>query len=118
MKASRSARVLKWIARIIGLSTAFAWFISTVVSIIFEWGAPVTVEGLVLIILVAINTAAVILAWWLEKTGGILLVIFGMAFFIFGIVSAGHNQFFAGLISGFPFLVAGILFILSWWKSR
>jgi hypothetical protein len=37
-----------------------------------------------------------------------------LAFMVFSYLVAGHNKFFAALVSGFPFLVAGILFMISW----
>ena len=115
---AKTPRRLKWAGRIVGLIIAVTWTISLLISVIAEWGTPIMLEGIILGILVAINVASVIVSWWYPKIGGILLVIFGTAFFIFGYVTAGYNKIFAALISGFPFLVSGILFVLSWWRSR
>ena len=118
MSGAKAPRRLRWAGRIVGLIIAVTWVISILISVIADWGTPIILEGIILGILVAVNVASVIVSWWFPKIGGILLIIFGTAFFIFGYVTAGHNKIFAALISGFPFLVAGILFVLSWWRSQ
>lgn len=62
-----------------------------------------------------ITTAAVVtaVAWWRAGVGGLLMVLFGLAFSTFGYISAGHNKWLAVLVSGVPFLVAGFLFLAS-----
>ncbi len=109
---------LKWAGRIVGLIIAVTWVITLLISVIADWGTPIILEGIILGILAAINVSSVIVSWWYPKIGGILLIVFGTAFFIFGYITAGHNKIFAALISGFPFLASGILFVLSWWRSR
>lgn len=64
--------------------------------------------------------ASLIIAWKWEKAGGIIVAIIGLAFSIFVFVlNYKRNQFpvaiclLQALILGIPFVLAGILFILS-----
>jgi hypothetical protein len=118
MDEAKAPRRLRRAARIVGLIIAATWVISLLIQVIAEWGTPIILEGIILGILATINVASVIVSWWFPKIGGILLIVFGTAFFIFGYITAGHNEIFAALISGFPFIVAGILFVLSWWRAQ
>ena len=118
MVEARAPRRLKWSARIVGTTIAAVWMISILLSVIVERGEPIILEGILLGVFATLNIASVIVSWWFPKIGGILLIVFGAAFFVFGYVTAGYNKIFAALISGFPFLIAGILFVLSWWKSK
>ena len=115
-KKKRSLKTTKtgWAARIIGSLAGFFWMFSIVSSSIVEFGAPILWEGYFIGSAVAILSAGVILSWFKEKAGGILLLVASLAFMIFSYLVAGHNKIFAALVSGFPFLVAGILFLVSW----
>ena len=57
----------------------------------------------------------ILIAWWNEKTGGIIITIAAAALCIFAYIDAGHHKIFAMLTSGFPFLISGILFLIGWW---
>jgi prolipoprotein diacylglyceryltransferase len=64
--------------------------------------------------------ASLIIAWKWEKTGGIILTIIGLAFGIFIFVfnyKTRHTPVAISLVGAltlsFPFILAGILFILS-----
>ena len=82
----------RWIAR--GLGTlAGAWWL--------------------LAVLVIANVAGVALAWWRERLGGAILALAGAALCLFAYVTAGHNKGFAVLVSGAPFTVSGVLFLVS-----
>jgi Na+/proline symporter len=69
--------------------------------------------------------AALIIAWKWEKTGGIILTIIGLALSIFVFVlNYKRNQFSVAnslknaLILAIPFVLAGILFILSHHRKK
>jgi Na+/proline symporter len=69
--------------------------------------------------------AALIIAWKWEKTGGIILTIIGLALSIFVFVlNYKRNQFSVAnslknaLILTIPFVLAGILFILSHHRKK
>ena len=115
-KKKRSLKTTKtgWAARIIGSLTGLFWMFSIVSLTIVEFGEPILWEGYFIGSAVAILSAGVILSWFKEKAGGILLIAASLAFMVFSYLVAGHNKIFAALVSGFPFLVAGILFLVSW----
>jgi len=62
--------------------------------------------------------AGVIIAWWKEKIDGIIIVAAAASLCTFSYIEAGHNKILAMLFSGFPFLISGILFLISWWRSK
>jgi len=109
---------IHWSARIIGIIVSFFWVMSLIAGFIQEFGTPVSTEGFMLFSLIIANTAGVIVAWRKEKIGGIITVIAATSLCIFSYITAGHNKMIAVLFSGFPFLISGILFIISGWMSR
>ncbi|MBU4482790.1 MAG: hypothetical protein L6416_07225 [Candidatus Omnitrophica bacterium] len=116
--SDRTAKRIRWAARVIGITAGAFWVISLIASSIAEFGTPVPIEGFILAGLVAINVIGIITAWWKEKIGGIIIVTAAVALCTFSYIEAGHNKILALLISGFPFLISGILFIISWWRSK
>jgi len=69
--------------------------------------------------------AVLIIAWKWEKVGGIILIIFGLAFSIFIFVfNYKRNQFpvmtclMQALVIAMPFVLSGILFILSHYRKK
>ena len=64
----------------------------------------------------------VIIAWFKEKIGGIILIAGAVAGSIFSIIVGLNNPDFDLLdfiiLAGLPFLIIGILFLVYWWKSR
>ena len=71
---------------------------------------------------IIIFVVGVIVAWFREKIGGIILVVSAVAVSIFSIIT-GLNDPNSDLMDtiilmGLPFLIIGILFLVSWWKSR
>jgi prolipoprotein diacylglyceryltransferase len=69
--------------------------------------------------------AALIIAWKWEKTGGIILTIIGLALSIFVFVLNYKRNHFSvaislrnALILAIPFVLAGILFILSHYRTK
>lgn len=115
-KKKRSLKTTKtgWTARVIGSLAGLFWMFSVISHAIIEFGEPVLWEGYFIGSATVILSAGIILAWFKEKAGGIFLVAASLAFMVFSYLVAGHNKIFAALVSGFPFLVAGILFLISW----
>ncbi|RMG45280.1 MAG: hypothetical protein D6723_18550 [Acidobacteria bacterium] len=59
-----------------------------------------------------------LIAWWKEGLGGLLLFACGIAGSMFAGMAAGRNKAMAMLVTGGPFVVAGFFFIGSWWLLR
>jgi hypothetical protein len=117
----RAAQWLRRIARLIASLAAVFWvfsltasFIGEVISDSFTWSP----EGAILGGLMIVSVFGVLIAWRRERIGGVILVLCGLALCVFAYVTAGHNKAFAILVSGVPFFVPGVLFLLSWWMSR
>jgi len=98
-------------ARIIGLTAGFLWTFILLSGSITSNGVY-NRQLTFLFLLIVANFASVILALWSEKLGGILLTTFSLTLCAFAIVIAGRNKIIAASVSGIPFLVSGILFII------
>ncbi len=114
---SRAALWLRWIARGLGTVVAGFWVLIGLLEA-FAGADPWTVESAILMVLIVAAVLAVAVAWWRAGPGGILLVLVGAAYCVFAAVTAGHNRLFAVAITGVPYLLAGALFLASWWLSR
>jgi uncharacterized membrane protein HdeD (DUF308 family) len=113
---------LKWAGLILGTFAGLFWITSLILNVIHELseGAqPNTIEGLLLALLVLSASASVGFSWRNLKVGGVLTTGSGLALSIFAFFSSGHNHLIAALVSGFPFLLAGILITFSarWERS-
>ncbi|MEA2008145.1 MAG: hypothetical protein U9O54_03415 [Chloroflexota bacterium] len=106
-----SPKWLQWLARGLGTLASVFWVFSLGMhAIVGE--EELTGEGILLGSLVVICVIGVIIGWYREKTGGIVTIVGGLALCVFAYISAGRNEWFAVLVSGLPFLVAGVLFYI------
>lgn len=121
---NRTTKVIHWTARILGSISGAFWVLALTLSTIMESKLGVEpapeakLEGTILGFFVAIVVIGVIITWFKEGIGGIITVIGAIALSIFSYISAGHNKIFAVLTSGIPFLIAGILSLISWWRTK
>ena len=107
----------RWVARGLGSLVAAFWVFIGVASGISEPG-PWTLESAIMAGLIVASALSVLVAWWREGVGGALVVVCAVAHSTFACFAAGHNRGLAILISGGPFLLIGVLFLASWWRSR
>ncbi len=120
-RSDTTTKWVRWIARGIGSLAGTFWLLTLIASLIVEViGGDMTLslEGVMLGGLVIFATLGVLIAWRREGSGGMMVLIGAMAFGTFAYVTAGHNKVWAMLITGGPFLVAGILFLACWWRSE
>jgi len=113
---SRTTRFLQWTARVFGALVASYWLYLLILSLIygsFSWD----VESIIMAGLVTGPIIGVVIAWFREFIGGIFLLFIAIAHSIFAFIDAGHNKGLAMLISGGPFFVIGLLFIVAWRSS-
>jgi hypothetical protein len=110
-------KILRWIARILGTLIVLFWLI---VALAYGTGEPSEqgTEDIIMAILVLGTSIGILLAWKFERIGGIITLLFGIAHSIFALFASGHNHAFAMLISGGPFIVIGILFLIVSTLSR
>jgi hypothetical protein len=123
-KQYRLAKRMRWAGRIIGLVAAvflLTMLIGTAIAEVLTNGWELMTTDIVGILLGALGVLALagcIVSWWRERLAGILLVLTSVGLGIHIGVCAGHNHFLAWLLVGFPYLVAGGLFLNSWRLSR
>ena len=110
----------KWIARISGSIFALFWLFIGVVSR-FNDPLPMNWESIVMSLLIGVSVIAVVIAWFRERLGGALIVFVGAAFSVFALITSGagvESKLIAVMGSGFPFLIVGVLFLLSSRKPK
>ncbi len=104
-----------WTARIIVLWVAGLILIGVIGGALDD-ELSLGIRGMILVVIGGIALAGGIVSWRRERLAGILLVLAAMAM---GIHTAAFTaRFFDWLMLGFPFLVAGLLFLNSWRLSR
>jgi len=110
----------KWIARILGSVFALFWLF-IVVAPGSDDPQPVHWESIVIALLVGVSVIAVVIAWFRERLGGALIVFVGAAFSVFALITSGagvESKLIAVMGSGVPFLIVGVLFLLSSRKPK
>ena len=125
-KQYRLAKRMRWAARIIGLLAAvlclFMLTASTIAEVIAgDWETTSQtdiIQGSLIGVLGAIGLAGCIVSWWRERLASILLVLTAIGFGIHIGLCAGRNHFLAWLMVGFPYLIASVLFFISWRLSK
>lgn len=113
----RATKWMRYIARALALIWAGWWAFCIVASLMLNFSL---VWLLVAICLSLLLLASATIPWRWEAIGGVVLALEGLLLFtaqmFVGFGGAAH--ILAVLGAGLPPLVAGILFLASWWKSR
>ena len=111
------AKRMMWAARVIGLLTAafslMFLIVDTIVRMTMQQGG--FIEDVLKAMPVVVAVAGCIVSWWRQRLAGTLLV---LASFALSSLNSRYYNGFLALVSGFPYLVAGVLFLLSWWLTR
>jgi hypothetical protein len=113
----RGVKILRWLARGIGTLMASFWLFIVIISIFTE-STELDTESAIMAILILSSIFGVIVAWFRELEGGIIILVVAVAHSTFALIEAGRNKGLAMLISGGPFFVIGSLFIATWWRSK
>lgn len=109
----RGRATISWTARVIGLTASLMW-VTMLGAHLFEEGfQPLEAEGIILGAFIVIAVIGVATAFFNEDTGGSITLVAGVALTIFAVVTAGRNHWLAVMVSGAPFMAAGILFLVS-----
>jgi predicted benzoate:H+ symporter BenE len=109
------------VARLVGVLVGATFLFILVSELIMEattGNNPLEIEGAILAVLVIIGITGIVIAWRKEGIGGTIVTITAIALCVFAFVTAGRNKAFAVLVAGGPFLVTGILFLISFRKSK
>ena len=125
MKNGKRQRLIKRIrltARIIASLAAFFLVLllvgGAVEEMVSEDTEGMTIEGLTLVIIALVAVAGCIISFKREGLGGIILVLVAIGFGIHIALAAGRNHFLAWLTTGFPYLLAGVMFLYVWRQTK
>lgn len=121
-KRHRLAIRMKWAARIIGLVMA-GFFLLILIGeaageFLDEGREAIETAGILLGALLGLALLGTIVSWWRLRLAGILLAVASVGLGVHIALYAGRNHFFAWLVVGLPYLIAGILFLISSRLSR
>ena len=116
-KGEGATRGMRWLARVAGSLMAGFWLLAGLAFALVE-REPFTLESASMAALILAVTMAAIVSWRDERIGGTLLTIAGLAFGAFAYLSEGRNKGYAMLVSGAPFVIAGVLLLAAWWRSQ
>jgi hypothetical protein len=110
-----------WVARAVSLLATAIWFLIMLDIILCEFVVgciTITWETAFLVFLVAVSALSVVFAWRREGAGGLAMIIWGLAFTVIAYVTSHPYQIVSMLATGVPFIIAGSLFLASWWRLR
>jgi len=117
--AGRLVQVMRWIARIVSLLATAAWALIMLDIILCEvivGCITITWETGFLVFLVATSLLSVVLAWHREDIGGVAMLLWGLVLTMIAYATSRPYEIVSMLATGIPFMVAGALFLASWWK--
>ncbi len=100
-------------ARIVGTTASIWWVFILVASLIAEGFDSIEAEGTVLVALIFFAVIGVAIGFTREDIGGVIALLAGVALGVFAVITAGRNHWLAVLVSGGPFILTGVLFLLS-----
>ena len=116
-KKNRVHLLARWVSAIVGATFLFIFIGEGIIEAVTGENPP-GIEGTILGALVIIGITGIVIAWWREGIGGTIVTIAAIALSVFAFVTAGRMKIIAVLFAGGPFLLVGILFLISFLKSR
>lgn len=116
---NRLAKRMRWAARVIALGAMAFLLLAWLLQMVFR--AALWASDILYLVYLGIALAGCIVSWWRQWLAGTLLVL--VSFVLGSSLGLLSPWGIASLIAwtwqlGLPFLVAGVLFLLSWWLSR
>ncbi|NIS81173.1 MAG: hypothetical protein GTO14_13430 [Anaerolineales bacterium] len=108
----KSSTWMRWFGLVIG-SLAVGFWMFIVIGSMIQGPGPLDTESTILTLLILLSTFSVIVAWWHVRLGGRLVLASGLAHAIFALIISSQNQLLAASVSGGPFILSGILLLLS-----
>ena len=97
-----------WVLLVIGYATS-----------VTSYKAPShTHDGMVLRAFLLVTLVSVIIAWWREGIGGLMLTIVGLAAIVVFMLTNKPEAYWITLVTGAPFLVSGILYLKCWRRIK
>ena len=114
--------VVHWLARAISTLAAVFWLLillDIIACDVLVGFVCMNWEIAILVTLVIFSSLSVIIAWHRERIGGIVMIIWGLIFSVIAIATSTGQRAFSIMVSGVPFIIAGILFLASGlWRAH
>jgi hypothetical protein len=111
----------RWIGRVMGTLAAAFWLLILLDIVVCDAvGGFICInwEMALLVFIVAASMLCVTIAWRKEGLGGLILLLWGIIFTVFAGITSGSYRIPSMLVSGVPFLIAGLLLLGSWSLHR
>jgi len=115
------AKWMRWIALIISTLAAAFWLLILIDILLCDLVVgcvSVTWDMALLLFMVVASITSVFISWRWENIGGVVLIFWGLMFTAIAYVTSRPYQAFSMLVTGVPFLIAGLLLMASWWSRR
>ena len=77
-----------------------------------------TNKGMVIWAFLLATLVSVIMAWWREGIGGLMLTIIGLTAIVVFMLTNKPKAYWITLVTGAPFLVSGILYLKCWGRIK
>lgn len=117
----REAQAMRWVARVISFLAAATWLLIMLdillceivvgcITVIWETG--------LLVLLAVISVSSTAFAWRREDVGGLVMTVWGLIFTVIAYVTSHPYEIVSILMTGVPFMLAGGLFLASWWSRK
>ena len=114
----RLAKGIMWLARVIGLAGIVFYFGLLLGSGMSNQDWKVVGGQITFAIGIVLTVVGLVICWWKMRLAGVLLALSFVSPLCLFIYSATKHIDSSLLIFGLPSLIAGVLFLLSWWLSR
>jgi hypothetical protein len=75
-------------------------------------------ERVILWTFLLVTLVGVIIAWWREAIGGLILTIVGTVALVMFMLTNKPEDYWITLVTGVPFLVSGILYLKCWRRIK
>jgi hypothetical protein len=106
-------KIVVWVGRIIATIMALYFGFILVLGVISPGQESITWESIGVIAFGLLTVISVVLSYFRKKMGAWVIGVVGVLFSIFALLTAGHNQFGAMMVSGGPLIIASLLMLLG-----
>ncbi len=116
-KTALTQNIFNLLGKIIGALAAIFWGATLLVQAISA-EKDLSLAKFLLTTLMVLNITGVIISWKNARSGSLTIIISGLILIIFTWLTIGLNEALSIFILTFPFLIAGILFLIGLKKPK
>lgn len=114
--SKKKRNIWRTTARILSVIACTFWMLTMIISTIEAYQKTAKLqfdEGMIVLTFALLSTIASFIAWKMELIGGVLLILTGTSLGTFAYLTSERKVLFSIVMSGGPFFVSGILFLIS-----